>query len=404
MKVLLLTTSKFSGSGKATQKISECLKSVKIDYSLEVLINNKEQLSISEKLNQIIYRLKLKFNSLLSKIFGKDIKDFQSLSLFSTNLSKKINQSDFDIVHLTWINEFLDIEDIGKIKKPIVWTLCDMWPIAGVSHYEKYHSNVYWSKEFFHSSKYNLDKWIINRKIKSWKNNINLVVPSQWLYDCSKRSIISHKYNIKKVPWPIDTKIFKKLNKNSLRKEYKLPINKKIILFNSFSGIYNKRKGWDLFVKAINQINIDLDVMVIGNGSNKNIENQISKKIHWMGIAKRDEDLVNFINCCDILVLPSRMDNLPQTGMEAQACGLPVVAFNSNGIKDLINHKIDGYLAEPYDAKSLSIGIQWILEEIEKNNNISENCIKKSQKLWEMRKIGETYKEIYKDILNKNIN
>ena len=33
-----------------------------------------------------------------------------------------------------------------------------------------------------------------------------------------------------------------------------------------------------------------------------------------------------------------------------------------------------------------------------------ENCIKKTQKLWEMRKIGETYKEIYKDILNKNIN
>ena len=402
MKILLLSTSSFSGSGKATYKISKCLENEKINYSYKNLINNKENISIKEKFTQKLYTLKLKTNSIICKIFGKDIKDFQSLSLFNTNLSKIINQSDYDIVHLTWVNEFLSIEDIGKIKKPIVWTLCDMWPIAGVSHYDKYHYSIYWSKDSFYHSKYNLDKWIINRKIKSWKNNINFVAPSQWLYDCSKKSVVSYKHNINKIPWPIDTNLFKKLDKKIVRKYYKLPLDRKIILFNSFSGIYNKRKGWDLFIKAINKIDIDFDIMVIGNGSNKNIENQVTKKIHWMGITKNDEDLVKMINCGDLLVLPSRMDNLPQTGMEAQACGLPVVAFNSNGIKDLINHKIDGYLAEPYDSDSLGIGIKWVIKKIQESTEIIDNCINKSKKNWDIKKIGKVYRKLYTDILSRN--
>jgi glycosyltransferase involved in cell wall biosynthesis len=399
MKILLLCTSSFSGSGKATHKISKCLENEKINYSQKFLIGNTENTSIKEKFRQKSYILKLKINSLLCKVFGKDIKEFQSLSLFKTNLSKIINQSDYDIIHLTWINEFLSIEDIGKIKKPIVWTLCDMWPIAGVSHYDKYNSNVFWSKKYFHNSKYNLDKWIINRKLKSWKNNINLVAPSQWLYECSKKSVISNNFNIKKIPWPIDTNIFKKLDKTTVRKFYNLPINRKIILFNSFSGIYNKRKGWDLFIKAINKADIDVDIMVIGNGSNKTIENQVKKKIHWMGKTENDKDLVKMINCGDLLVLPSRMDNLPQTGMEAQACGLPIVAFNSNGIKDLINHKIDGYLAEPFNPESLGNGIKWVLKKIKKNNVIINNCINKSKKNWDIKKVGKIYRKLYSNIL-----
>ena len=66
-----------------------------------------------------------------------------------------------------------------------------------------------------------------------------------------------------------------------------------------------------------------------------------------------ENKLSELINCADLLVLPSRVDNLPQTGLEAQACGLPIVAFEANGIKDLVNHKIDGYLAKPFDSNSL---------------------------------------------------
>ena len=120
-----------------------------------------------EKKNKIIYlkyRLKNKINSLISKIWGKDIKQFQSLSFFPSDISNKINNSEYDIIHLTWINEFLSIEDIGRIKKPIVWTLCDMWPIAGISHYEKDDEDSFWKfKNFlkYNFGKFDIDKWIM---------------------------------------------------------------------------------------------------------------------------------------------------------------------------------------------------------------------------------------------------
>ena len=97
-----------------------------------------------------------------------------------------------------------------------------------------------------------------------------------------------------------------------------------------------------------------------------------------MGRFDNEFKLAELINCADLLVLPSRMDNLPQTGLEAQACGLPVVAFNTNGIKDLIDHKIDGYLSEPFDVDSLKDGIEWTINELNLSSKLSTNSLKKS--------------------------
>ena len=189
-----------------------------------------------------------------------------------------------------------------------------------------------------------LDKCIIKRKIKYWKNrNLNLIAPRQWIYDCARDSAISQDFQIRKIPWPIDRKIFKPMDKIKLRKKFNLPINKKIILFNSFSGIYSKRKGWDIFFEILKKYNNNFDVLIIGNGSNENINAQITNKLHWFGKIDNDLKLAELINCADAMVLPSRVDNLPQTGLEAQSCGLPIVTFDANGLKDLVDHKDNGF-------------------------------------------------------------
>ena len=403
MKILLLSTEEFSGAGKATNKIKCALNKLNIVCDHKVLFKNKKNLNLNDKIRILIYKLKIKLYSFMGKVSGKNRNDFQSLSIFPTNLSNEINKSDYDIIHLTWINELLNIEDIGRIKKPIVWTLCDMWPIAGINHYEGYNLDTFWRfKNFttFNFKKFDLDKWIIDRKIKSWKNKIIFVSPSQWLYNCAKDSVISNKFQIEKISWPIDKNIFSKLDKKKMRNRYNLPINKKIILFNSFSGIYSKRKGSDLFFNALKRTKLEFDVLIIGNHLDKNIDNQIHRKIHWMGRFDNEFKLAELINCADLLVLPSRMDNLPQTGLEAQACGLPVVAFNTNGIKDLIDHKIDGYLSEPFDVDSLKDGIEWTINELNLSSKLSTNSLKKSNEKWDSNIVAQKYKNLYQEILN----
>ena len=402
MKILLLSTDKFSGAGKAAQKINTALNELNISCDHKVLFNSKSEFDLKSKIKKIIYKFKIKIYTFCGIIAGKDSNDFQSLSLFPTNLSDEINKSDYDIIHLTWINELLNIEDLGKIKKPIVWTLCDMWPIAGINHYDDYGDDAFWKfKNFdkFSFNKISLDKWIILRKLRSWNNKITFVSPSQWLYDCTKQSVISKKFQVEKISWPIDRNIFNRKDKIKMRTLYNLPTKKKIILFNSFSGIYSKRKGGDLFLDILKKIQIEFEIMIIGNYYDDKINNQVKQKIHWIGRIEDDAKLSELINCADLLVLPSRMDNLPQTGLEAQACGLPIVAFDSNGIKDLINHKIDGYLAKPFDTNSFKEGIEWTLNELDSSSQLSENSLKKSKEKFDAIIVAEKYKKLYEKIL-----
>jgi glycosyltransferase involved in cell wall biosynthesis len=63
----------------------------------------------------------------------------------------------------------------------------------------------------------------------------------------------------------------------------------------------------------------------------------------------------------DVLVVPSRQDNLPNTVMEALACGTPCVAFEVGGLPDLITHRMNGYLAQPFSVEDLAQGIGWAL-------------------------------------------
>ena len=78
-------------------------------------------------------------------------------------------------------------------------------------------------------------------------------------------------------------------------------------------------------------------------------------KINWIGEIKNDHALSLVYNVSDIMVVPSRIDNLPQTAMEAQSCGVPAVAFNIAGMEDVKANNKTGYLVDPFDTKNYLI-------------------------------------------------
>ena len=61
------------------------------------------------------------------------------------------------------------------------------------------------------------------------------------------------------------------------------------------------------------------------------------------------------------MVIPSLQDNLPNTGVEAHACATPVVAFNTGGLSDIVEHQRTGHLAKAFDIEDLAHGIAWVL-------------------------------------------
>ena len=63
------------------------------------------------------------------------------------------------------------------------------------------------------------------------------------------------------------------------------------------------------------------------------------------------------------MVVPSRIDNLPQTATEALACGTPVAAFDTCGLPDIVQHGETGLLARAFDTAALARAIETLADE-----------------------------------------
>ena len=82
-----------------------------------------------------------------------------------------------------------------------------------------------------------------------------------------------------------------------------------------------------------------------------------------MNYVSNEKELVDIYNAVDLYVTPSLQDNLPNTIVEAMACGIPCIGFNVGGIPQMIDHLHNGYVAEYQSSKDLANGIHWALTE-----------------------------------------
>jgi glycosyltransferase involved in cell wall biosynthesis len=85
--------------------------------------------------------------------------------------------------------------------------------------------------------------------------------------------------------------------------------------------------------------------------------------IHYTGHLHDDLSLRALYSAADVMVILSRQDNLPNTGVEAHACGTPVVAFDIGGLQDIVEQQKTGYLAKAFDSEDLARGVLWVLGE-----------------------------------------
>ncbi len=67
-------------------------------------------------------------------------------------------------------------------------------------------------------------------------------------------------------------------------------------------------------------------------------------------------------SAADVVVVPSSEDNQPQVGLEAMACGTPVVGFDTCGIPEMVQHERTGLLAKAGDPVDLAKQISWIID------------------------------------------
>jgi glycosyltransferase involved in cell wall biosynthesis len=392
MKVLHINTNEGGGAANAMYRIHKSLVNEGVDSRILYL---KKPYKVGEN----IYSLEE-----IEKPFIFKIKNFsnrlrqQFVSLFkqSTPISSPYSYFDLlshpsvqeaDVINLHWVSKMLDYPSFfKKINKPVVWTIHDMAPFSPGNHYTVGYNYLF--KGFF----LNLFR---RQKLKTFNsfNNLSIVSPSNWLKDISEKSEAFRKYNHSVIRNPIFKEEFYSMDKSTLREQYGINQDDKIILFLA-DNINDQRKGVKYFVEATSGLDTKYKIMLVGNGQ---LDFSSELEIIKMGYVKSIQKLREIYNLADVYVTTALEDNYPNTIIESMSCGTPVIGFKNSGISEMITHQKTGYLARNKSSDDILQGIDWLLSN--NNLNIKMECENYVDANCEAKKIAHNYIALYKSII-----
>ena len=398
------------GAGIAAYRIHKAL--LRNEINSRLFVNNyysgdSTVIPPLNKISKISALLKPQIVNPLKRLLFTRNKALHSLSILPSNWPKKLNNSDADIVQLHWVqNEMISIRDVGNIKKPVVMNTHDMWPFCGAEHLS---FNTRWEEGYSKNNRpsdesgYDLNKYIWNLKKKYWKKPFYIVSPSTWIAQCVKKSALMNSWPCKVIPNCIDTLEWKPLNKSFSRKLLNLPDNKPILAFGTFNSNNQYHKGFDLLKKSLFHLktkNADFNLVIFGQKKPLNSINY-GFPTYYLGRLQDGYSLKALYNASDILLVPSRVESFCNIACEAHSCGVPVVSFGVGGLKDIVQNKETGYLADPFDFRDFSEGILWVLSQINLDNKLNYLARKKAVDTWDYKVISKKYEALYDEILNK---
>ena len=318
-----------------------------------------------------------------------------------------------DVVCLNWINQgMLSLREIGKIMemgKPVVWTMHDRWPASSICHLTlgcHHYTNGCGNCKYLPGGggKNDLSARVWRQKQKTYGiGNISFVTCSKWLASEAKLSALLNGQRVYTIPNPIDTHVYQQQDKREARFRTMLPEGKRVILFIAQKAT-NPYKGMDYLVEACQllvsehpEMKDNTCVAILG-GHSEEIEGQLPFPTFPLGYVSDDKHIVDIYNSADVFVLPSLSENLPNTIMEAMACGVPSVGFRVGGIPEMIDHKKNGYVANYRDAKDLAAGIHWVLDEADQSA-LQQSCLAKVMHNYSQHAVALNYIEIYNEAM-----
>jgi glycosyltransferase involved in cell wall biosynthesis len=329
-----------------------------------------------------------------------------SPAMLPSNWGKRLNSSSADIVNLHWVNnEMISISDIATIKKPLVWTLHDMWGFCGAEHVT---NEGRWREGYLkknrpdYESGVDINRLVWSRKKKAWDKPIPIIVPSQWMESCVKQSYLMKDWPVRVIPNPIDTDLWCPRSKKFSRAIYGLPNDVPLILFGAIDSVDDWWKGFSLLYEALKNLIGEvpnLELVVLGK-SEPEIPSDFGFPVHYVGRLHDDVSLSLLYNSVDLVAIPSIIDNFPNIGVEAHSCGTPIVAFDVCGLRDIVTHLKTGYLAKAFDALDFADGMKWVLQNDERMTMLGTAARQKAVATWSYELVAKAYLEAYQEIIN----
>ncbi len=399
----------FGGAARAAYRIHYALRSMGVESRMVVDAAGSGDWTVetqSSKWRKAIAPLKPALvNVAMRSVFKKGNPILHSPAVLPSGRVYALNHGNADVLNLHWVQgEMLSIAEIGRLRKPVVWTLHDMWAFCGAEHYTE---QFRWREGYRRDNRphyergIDLNRWVWQRKRRHLWRSFHIVTPSRWLAQCVRESVLMHDWPVCVIPNTIDTERWKPLEHALARELLGLPKDVPLLLFGAIGGGQDPRKGFDLLQAAIRQLQGKVDglqLVVFGQTRPLNPPD-LGFPIHYTGHLHDDLSLRIVYSAADVMVIPSRQDNLPNTGVEALACGTPVVAFDTCGLPDIVQHQHTGYLAKPFDTQDLAHGIRWVIEDQQRLRQLRANARRFAEAHYAYDVVAKQYLRVYEEAI-----
>jgi glycosyltransferase involved in cell wall biosynthesis len=380
--------------------IKELCDELSSDFKIHVLVPHYKGLKFKEKVDKLyIHRFayiypykyqKLAYGGILPNIKKNPLLVFQTPFFFISeliNTIKVVKNENIDLIHAHWFfphgfiaaicNKYLNVKSLITIHAGCVTGLNSLpfikRPISGFTV-----KNA---------------KTILS--VSSFGKNILRKMVSKNL-----TKLVDNKVEV--FPMGIYTKKFKiKKNKRLLRKKYR--IKEKIVFL--FLGRLAEKKGVKYLINALLLLkNLDYILLIGGDGPlRKNLEMLVDKlnlrsKVRFLGHVGKEK--IDYFSLADILVFPSIVaksgdtEGVPVTIMEGMASGIPIIATDVGGVKDIVKNNINGILIEEKNSKQIAEKLICLIKNKKFKQKISKGALETSKK-YDLGFIGKRIKEIY---------
>lgn len=305
-----------------------------------------------------------------------------------------------DVIHLHnlhgyYIHIKILFDYLAQANIPIVWTLHDCWAFTGHCAYFSYINCEKW-REGCHQcpliKKYP-SSWGVDNSKNNWQKkkelftsvkNMTLVSPSRWLADLAKESFLG-KYPTMVIPNGIDVQVFKP-TPSDFRKKHQL--DEKIIVLG-VASVWDERKGLQDMLDIAKALDDRYQVVLVGVTEKQ--KREIDSQIIAITRTNNTQELAEIYTTADVFVNPTYEDNYPTTNLEAQACGTPVLTYNTGGSPETLMPSLGKVLQEKGSSALLSA-----IMEVKKKKCISGDFYRLSK--------GTTYQEyiaLYSNVLKR---
>jgi glycosyltransferase involved in cell wall biosynthesis len=407
MRVLLIHKSDYGWGGGQTQmnRFQVGLKRAGVEAHVLCRVKTRhDSLTIPR-----LPRLESYLGKVTQRLGFNDVHCISSFLIRKTQAFVDADILDFHSIHSGFFS-YLALPGLS-MSKPSVFTLHDMWPFTGHCHnsldcnrwktgcgkcpYPQTEPAI--RRDVTHV------EWLLKNQVYK-RSHLTLVTPSTWLAEQTKQSMLKD-FPIHHIPHGIDTDIYRPLDPALCRSMLGILPGKKVLLF-VVDNLDRYLKGADLLLEALQRLPVSLKngtlLMLLGK-KGAAISKAVDIPALHLGYVDNDRLKVICYSAADLVISPTRADNLPLVLLESLACGTPMVSFRVGGVPDIIRPGITGLLADPDNAKALCDHIVQLLEDTPLRHRMRQQCRTIALEEYSLELQVKRYIELYNNLLQRTV-